>query len=133
LKFCRSIVLERILICLEKPPHPIPRRGATLSPPRGRGKGFSWFLGAAARHGGLPWKTPHPALPIPGIATLFPRARVPEVRGLVRGHFHGFWVPLGGMGDCPGEEKKNGDCVTSSPRVARGLFFALLALTNVGS
>ena len=38
-----------------------------------------------------PEKTPHPALRLRGIATLSPGERVPEVRGRVRGHCHGFW------------------------------------------
>src|SRR6516225_6836870 len=56
-----------------------------------------WNVGA---HGHVPLreerqnhaeKTPHPALRLRGIATLSPGERVPEVRGRVRGHCHGFW------------------------------------------
>jgi hypothetical protein len=45
-------------------------------------------------------KTPHPAIPLRGIATLSPGERVPEVRGRVRGHFRGFWVLQGEIIGC---------------------------------
>jgi hypothetical protein len=48
--------------CFEKAPHPsVSRR--TPSPPRGRGKSFSWFQGGAARHEDCFEKAPHPARP----------------------------------------------------------------------